>query len=183
MKLYHCPPRSDRYYELVPKLFISDNFSTFRSEDERLLNFLRYNNIDWKYILPLSPWWGGFYERLIRIVKSTLRKVLGQARLNYEELYTILTEVEMTINSRPLTYIYESDSFETITPSHLVIGRRLQTNIPTNAELTDEFDCSQEDYTRRVQYLQHTLDQFWNTFHKDYLNELREKQLYNNKKI
>ena len=106
---------------------------------------------------------------MIRIVKSTLRKVLGQARLNYEELYTILTEVEMTINSRPLTYIYESDSFETITPSHLVIGRRLQTNIPTNAELTDEFDCSQEDYTRRVQYLQHTLDQFWNTFHKDYL--------------
>ena len=49
----------------MPKLFISDNFSTFRSEDERLLNFLRYNNIDWKYILPLSPWWGGFYERLI----------------------------------------------------------------------------------------------------------------------
>ena len=82
----------------VAKLFISDNFSTFRSEDERLMSFLRYNNIDWKYILPLSPWWGGFYERLIRIVKSTLRKVLGQARLNFEELYTILTEVEMTIN-------------------------------------------------------------------------------------
>ena len=70
-------------------LFIRDNFQTFISDE--LKNFLSFNDINWKYILPLSPWWGGFYERLIRIVKSTLRKVLGKSRLNYE----IITEVNL----------------------------------------------------------------------------------------
>ena len=51
-------------------LFISDNFQTFVSDE--LKNFLSSNNISWKYILPLSPWWGGFYKLFIRIVKSTL---------------------------------------------------------------------------------------------------------------
>ena len=43
----------------VAKLFISENFSTFRSEDERLLSFLRYNNIDLEIyftIIPLVGW-------------------------------------------------------------------------------------------------------------------------------
>ena len=43
---------------------------------------------------------GGFYERLIRIMKSTLRKILGNAKLNYEELLTVLTEIKRVVNSR-----------------------------------------------------------------------------------
>ena len=37
---------------------------------------------------------GGLYERMIQLVKRILRKVLGNARLTYDELYTILVEVE-----------------------------------------------------------------------------------------
>ena len=51
------------------------------------------NNIDSKFILPLSPWCGGFYERLARTVKNTLGKILGMSKLNFEELYTILNQV------------------------------------------------------------------------------------------
>ena len=163
------------------KLFISDNFSTFKSQDERLVNSLRYNRIDWKFILPLSPWWGGFYERLIRIVKSSMRKVIGKARLNFEELYTVLCEIELMINSRPLTYLNETDISEALTPSHLVIGKRLQTKVP-EFQLQDEFDLTHEQCTPRVRYLQVLIGQYWNRFHRDYLNELREKQLYNKKK-
>ena len=39
-------------------LFISDNFETFVSD--KLNNFLSSNDINWKYILPLSTWWGTF---------------------------------------------------------------------------------------------------------------------------
>ena len=53
------------------------------------------------------PWWGGFYKRLIRIVKSTLWKVLGKPRLNYGELSKIIKEVEGTMNTRPLAYLYD----------------------------------------------------------------------------
>ncbi|GBM81435.1 hypothetical protein AVEN_20036-1 [Araneus ventricosus] len=42
-----------------------------------------------------APWWGGFYERLVKSVKDPLRKILGRALLTYEELSTILIEIEL----------------------------------------------------------------------------------------
>ena len=61
--------------------------------------------IFWKFILERSPWWGGFYEQLISIVKSSLKKVHWKAYLSYLELYTELTEIKNVMNSRPLTYL------------------------------------------------------------------------------
>ena len=87
----------------VMELVISDNFKTFMSKDIEI--YLSKEGIKWHFILPKAPWWGGFYERLIRVVKECLRKSLGKAKLTYEELETSLLEVEMVINSRPLTYI------------------------------------------------------------------------------
>ena len=57
-----------------------------------------------KFILPASPWWGGFYERLVRSVKLSLKKVLGKSLLTYEEVETVLCGIERAINGRPLTY-------------------------------------------------------------------------------
>ena len=41
-----------------PRLFISDNFKSFKSLDVK--NFLRKLRIKWSFILEKSPWWGGF---------------------------------------------------------------------------------------------------------------------------
>ena len=60
-------------------------------------------------------------------VKQTLRKVLGKARLAYQELETVLTEVEDSLNNRPLTYEYKQVGEEMLTPNHLLYGRRLGT--------------------------------------------------------
>ena len=57
-------------------------------------------------------------------VKRCLRKVLGNSRLTYDELSTILTEVESTLNSLPLTYLYV-ELGEALTSSHLLHGDRL----------------------------------------------------------
>ncbi|GBM86654.1 hypothetical protein AVEN_71851-1 [Araneus ventricosus] len=62
--------------------------------------------INWKLNPPSSPWClGGFWERLIGKLKIILRRILGKARLTYEELYTIVCDPESVINSRPLTYL------------------------------------------------------------------------------
>ena len=106
------------------KMFISDNFSSFKSDE--VSKFLLLHNIDWKFILPLSPWWGGFYERLVRTVKTTLRNILGKSKLNFEELYTILTQVECMLNSRPLSCVYTEENCEPVIPSLLLLGRNLQ---------------------------------------------------------
>lgn len=47
-----------------------------------------------------SPWWGGFFERLVRSFKRCLKKTLRTARVTYEELSTILIEMEGVLNSR-----------------------------------------------------------------------------------
>ncbi|GFT12334.1 integrase catalytic domain-containing protein [Trichonephila clavipes] len=77
--------------------------------------------IHWKFIVESAPWWGGFYERLVKTIKDPLRKILGRALLTFEELSTILSEVEVIVNHRPLTYV-ENDPGEPepLTPAHFL---------------------------------------------------------------
>ena len=48
-----------------------------------------------------------------------------QAKLTYDELLTVLTEVEAIISSRPLSYVSTKDLDEPLTPSHMLSGRRI----------------------------------------------------------
>ena len=59
-------------------------------------------------------------ERLIGTAKRCLRKVLGNAKLDSDEMLTVLTELEATLNSHPLTYEYDEVGAEMLTPAHLV---------------------------------------------------------------
>jgi hypothetical protein len=95
----------------------SDNAKTFKCakkelqrcwrilESEETRTALSEKKIQWKFIVPRAPWWGGFYERLVKSVKWPLKKIFGNAMLDSEKMTTILTEIEAQINSRPLTYI------------------------------------------------------------------------------
>ena len=84
--------------------------------------YLQENKVKWRFNLELAPWWGGFFERLVGFMKRTLRKVLGKAILTYQELETVLTEVEGNLNNRPLTYEYEVVGEEMLIPNHLLYG-------------------------------------------------------------
>lgn len=101
-----------------PAIIYSDNGSIFvgtsndlRSVDwNKIVQYSSLKKMEWKFIPPAAPWWGGFWERLIGVMKQILRKVLGKALLTYEEMSTVLCDTESVINSRPLTYISDSDS-------------------------------------------------------------------------
>ena len=102
-------------------------------------------------------------------MKRSLRKILFRSTVNYEELVTIVTEIEGIINCRPLTYIY-NDNTEVVIPSHLIYGRRLFSK-PSN-EKSDKFNV--ENLTRRMKYLYTLIQHYWNRWKLKYLNELRE---------
>lgn len=85
--------------------------------------------------------------------------MLGNAKLSFVEMETILIELEGTLNSRPLTYEYDEEGAEMLTPSHLVLGRQL-------ADMPDDLrDDKMEEQTgpmRRFKYLTRKRVHFWN---------------------
>ena len=62
---------------------------------------------------------------MVKSTKRCLRKIIGQAKLSYDELFIAVTEVGAIINSRPLSYLTPDDLEEPLTPSHLLMGRRV----------------------------------------------------------
>ena len=98
------------------KVIYSDNGTNFRGTYNMLKSIdwnkvkkqVCFQEIEWRFSPPKAPWWGGFWERMIRSLKDLLRKVMGKAYLKLAELSTILCEAEAVLNARPLTYIAEN---------------------------------------------------------------------------
>ncbi|XP_006816667.1 uncharacterized protein LOC102806440, partial [Saccoglossus kowalevskii] len=98
----------------LPSKIVSDNGSTYLSaakEIQKLLesasiqNYFANHRMEWSFIPKRAPWFGGLWERLIGMTKTSLKKVLGHAFVSVDELQTVLTEIEATLNDRPLTYL------------------------------------------------------------------------------
>ena len=66
-------------------------------------------------------------------------------------MHTVITEIEATLNSHPLTYIDVEDIDEALTLSHLMHGKRLLTLPDANLTLEEEDD--HRVLTRREAYL------------------------------
>ncbi|XP_077262511.1 uncharacterized protein LOC143897575 [Temnothorax americanus] len=92
--------------------------------------------INWHFIPAHSPHFGGLWEAGVKSTKYHLRRVAGNAILTFEELYTLLAQVEALLNSRPLTPM-SSDPNDLIplTPAYFLIGRTL--TAPPDPTLTD----------------------------------------------
>ena len=161
----------------VPDLIVSDNAKTFRSTE--VARYMLQCGITQRFILPASPWWGGFYERLVKSVKTSLKKILGKSLISFEELQTVLCDVETVINTRPLVYHSEEDLDEVLTPSHLMYGVD-----NTRREKLADFpaDLQKADVVRRVKYIRTLLTNFWKRFSLSYLNELRQNHIYRQSK-
>ena len=93
----------------VPHLKVTKNTRDILWEnvisDPSIHTYLNNERIKWFFIIELSPWMGGFYERLIGIASRSLRKSIGKLSLSSSQRQTILSEVEAIANTRPLTYV------------------------------------------------------------------------------
>ena len=85
----------------LPKVIYSDNAKGFVAAPDKIIGQFGPLTPEWRFIAPNSPWWGGWWGRLVRSVKSALRKTVGGNCLARAELETTLHEIEACINSRP----------------------------------------------------------------------------------
>lgn len=99
-------------------------WNTLRHPDT--LGYFACSNIEWRFIVEHAPWWGGFYERLVRSVKTALKKVIGRRCLGFIELSTTPTEVEAVINSRPFTHMHDDpNNGSLLTLASFLTGKRV----------------------------------------------------------
>ncbi|KAL9979037.1 hypothetical protein ACROYT_G016629 [Oculina patagonica] len=167
----------------LPVTLLSDNAKTFRSaskdirkiiQSDEVMRYLTDNRIPWNFIIERAPWWGGFWERMVKVVKQPLKKTVGRTTLNYDELQTIMVEIQAIVNARPLTYVYDDEeSISTpLTPSHLITGRRI-TYEPSNQHF--QVVSVNQTLTKRAKHHQRLLQQFTKRWQHEYLLSLRER--------
>ncbi len=172
----------------TPRIIISDNATNFTStaedikvifESTQVADFCSQKRIQWRFIVKRAPWHGGFWERLVGLTKSALKKTLGRTKVTASELRTIITDVEAVMNDRPLTYISpDLKDREPLTPSHLVYGRRI-VGLPIRATEDEDdtdfiYDARPNELSKRVTRQAKVVHEFWKFWQLDYLTALRE---------
>ena len=166
---------------------LSDNVSTYLAAAEELQSLLSSielvenlsrRGVKWQFIPKRAPWFGVFWERLIGLTKSTLKKILGCTHAMLESLQTILVEVEAVLNNRPLTYVSpDVKDMDPITPSHLLNGRSI-ISLPyqdvQDDEVNDPTYGDDMDLRKRTKIQALVFKHSWTKWQKEYLTSLRE---------
>ena len=100
-------------------------------------------------------------------------KILQSAHLTYEELLTVLLEVEAVLNSRPISYVSTEDLEEPLTPSHLISGRRVLSCSTVDPDNVDAASVQRDGILKRLAHFDQLLKHFWSRWKSEYLLELR----------
>ncbi|XP_011879108.1 PREDICTED: uncharacterized protein LOC105568236 [Vollenhovia emeryi] len=104
---------------------LNELYDLFNNEvvKQKIVNFATSERMNWHFIPPKSPHMGGLWEAAIKSAKFHLKRIIGEASLKYQELNTVLIQIEAVLNSRPLTPLSsDPNDFNALTPAHFLIG-------------------------------------------------------------
>ncbi|XP_076223029.1 uncharacterized protein LOC143174456 [Nomia melanderi] len=140
------------------------------SYNQKIATELSQEGIKWRLTPPHSLHFGGLWERAVKSAKYHLTRVIGDQRLTFEELYTLLTQVESCLNSRPLSPL-SSDPTDLLplTPGHFLIGTALAA-LPTR-------DLRDVRTTRlnRYELIQKMFQHFWQRWQKECIHHMQQR--------
>jgi hypothetical protein len=189
--LFICMVTRAIHLEAVSDLTYSDNGTNFVGANRQLsemlrsaqsewpneiVNLLTLESTTWHFIPPQAPNFGGLWEAGVRSVKTHLRKAIGDNTLTFEELTTVLTQIEACLNSRPLS-VLSNDPGDPLplTPGHFLVGEPL-INICDRS-----YDDDSIVGLDRWILCQKMVCGFWKKWSKDYLLNLNQRYKWNDK--
>ncbi|XP_031349442.1 uncharacterized protein LOC116175453 [Photinus pyralis] len=161
--------------------FYSDNGTNFVGADREFQKLMRSEslknklnvtaqNINWHFIPPRAPHHGGLWEASIKLIKHNLKRVVGNANLTFEEMYTVLTGIEACINSRPITPISnDPHDLTALSPSHFLIGDILV------APIESDVTTLKINTLSRWQLVDQIKQHYWRRWQREYLHHLQQR--------
>ncbi|XP_024881254.1 uncharacterized protein LOC112460690 [Temnothorax curvispinosus] len=148
------------FYDLINDNQVRDDINQFVREQET----------SWSFIPPNAPHFGGLWEAAVKSAKYHMTRIIGQAHLTFEEMQTVLCEVEAILNSRPLTQLSaDPNDLAYLSPGHFLVGTALN-SFPCH----DLQDINKNRLTR-WQRVEQIRQHFWHRWSTEYLNSLQER--------
>lgn len=138
---------------------------------------LSHHHVQWHFIPPSAPHFGGLWEAAVKSTKKHLLKVNTMGLLTFEEMSTMLCRIEAVLNSRPISPMSDDPSdFTALTPGHFLVGGVLtlpaepdSTGIPLNR-------------IKRLELVRVQAQTFWKRWSSEYLPQLHKRGCWLSKK-
>ncbi|XP_067205343.1 uncharacterized protein [Linepithema humile] len=167
----------------IPSDLYSNNGTNFQGAEKELsTTFCRIVNssdlgtqlatdgTSWHFIPLAAPHFGDIWEAGVKSMKHHLRRVVGNHTLLSDEFATLLCQIEVCLNSRPISALTaDPENFATLTPGHFLIGALLAA-VPEESVLE-----LQENRWSRYQRVRAMLEHFWQSWSRDYLHTLQQR--------
>ncbi|XP_034942904.1 uncharacterized protein [Chelonus insularis] len=139
-------------------------FDQQSKELNQISSILSNSGTKWIFNPPSSPHFGGKWEAGVKSMKYHLPRIVGDTQLTYEELSTVLCQIEGILNSRPLCPLTDDpNDLEVLTPGHFLVGHSLNLIPEPNVQYLKTSRLS------RWQHLCYMTQSFWEKWSKEYL--------------
>ena len=178
-----------------PQHIYSDNGSNFlgaKKEIMELQTFLKRQTTDndirhyllsthqitWHNTPPRTPHFGGLWEGAVKSMKKHLHRIAGSTPLTFEEMSTILCQIEACLNSRPLLpdTSHNQDGLQTLTSGHfLVYGQPF--SLQADPRMSDDLHL-----LKKWNLCKAIVSQFWRRWTTEYLHTLQSRTKWQHQK-
>lgn len=152
---------------------LNDLHELFNSQvhKEKVTRYGNTKKVNWHFIPPLSPHHGGLWESTVKLFKHHLKRVVGEELFTIEAFWTLVTEIEGILNSRPLTALSsDPNDILALSPSHYLIGQA-QVELPEN-----DLTSTPANRLSSWQHIMKVRQDFWKRWIKEYLNEQLQRK-------
>jgi hypothetical protein len=108
--------------DIQPSHIISDGAKGFVKSDDFIQRAWTEHTVKWHFNASKAPWWGGFYERFMRVIKDKIVRNFDVLTFkSWSHVVLGVSYLERLINSRPLTFVStERSEFDPITPNQII---------------------------------------------------------------